>query len=86
MGIAGTDTTSVSLSWAIVLLVNRPDVQTKIQEELDAFIKKHHHEPTFDDRSSLPYLAAVQRECMRVRNITHIGMTHLADKDSKTTI
>ncbi|KAI8139124.1 cytochrome P450 [Fennellomyces sp. T-0311] len=81
LGIAGTDTTSVSLSWAIVLLVNRPEVQKKIQEELDGFMTKHQREPTFDDRSSLPYLAAVQRECLRVRNITHIGMTHVADKD-----
>ncbi|KAI8144958.1 cytochrome P450 [Fennellomyces sp. T-0311] len=81
VGIAGTDTTSVSLSWAIVLLVNRPEIQRKIHAELDAFIAEHHREPTFDDRPNLSYLAAVQRECMRVRNITHVGMAHAVDKD-----
>ncbi|KAI9262141.1 cytochrome P450 [Phascolomyces articulosus] len=79
--IAGTDTTSVSLAWALVILVNRPHIQKKMHEELDAFVAEHKRVPTFDDRSSLPYLAAVQRECMRFRNITHFGMSHIADED-----
>ena len=81
--IAGTDTTSVSLSWALVLLVNRPHIQKKMQAELDAFKAEHKRVPTFGDRSKLPYIAAVQRECMRYRNITHFGMSHIADEDSK---
>ncbi|KAI9477130.1 cytochrome P450 [Zychaea mexicana] len=79
--IAGTDTTSVSLSWAFLILMNRPNVQKKIHAELDAFVAEHNRAPTFDDRSRLPYLVAVQKECMRFRNITEIGMTHVTDED-----
>ncbi|KAG2222956.1 hypothetical protein INT45_012934 [Circinella minor] len=80
--IAGTDTTSISLSWALVLLVNRPHIQKKMQAELDAFKVEHKRVPTFGDRSNLPYIAAVQRECIRYRNVTQFGMSHVADEDN----
>ncbi|KAI7852764.1 cytochrome P450 [Circinella umbellata] len=79
--IAGTDTTSISLSWALVLLVNRPHIQKKMQAELDAFKAEYKRVPTFGDRSNLPYIAAVQRECLRYRNVTQFGMSHVADED-----
>ncbi|KAI7852765.1 cytochrome P450 [Circinella umbellata] len=79
--IAGTDTTSVSMSWALILLVNRPHIQQKMQAEIDAFKAEYKRVPTFGDRSNLPYIAAVQRECMRYRNITHFGIPHVADED-----
>ncbi|KAG1444752.1 hypothetical protein G6F56_010167 [Rhizopus delemar] len=38
---AGTDTTAVSTAWAIAVLCHHPNVQKKICDELDVFIKKH---------------------------------------------
>ena len=31
---AGTDTTATALMWSVLFLVNRPDIQAKLREEL----------------------------------------------------
>ena len=33
--LAGSDTTAVTLDWAMLLMVLNPDVQTKVRQELD---------------------------------------------------
>ncbi|KAI8075991.1 cytochrome P450 [Halteromyces radiatus] len=66
----GTDTSSVSLSWMIVILSHHHDVQKKIQAELDAFIQTHGRLPTFEEREQIPYTIAVQKECLRYRSTT----------------
>ena len=33
--IAGSDTTSTSLVWSILYMIQHPEIQTKVQEELD---------------------------------------------------
>lgn len=38
--IAGTDTTSTGLTWAMLYMVIRPDVQRRVQAEIDAVVGK----------------------------------------------
>ncbi len=33
--IAGSDTTSTSLIWAVLYMIQHPEIQTAVQEELD---------------------------------------------------
>ncbi|KAH7881865.1 cytochrome P450 [Phlebopus sp. FC_14] len=61
--LAGYETTSVSLTWALIELAQNPDIQTKLRDELLAFGA----DPSYDQLSnSLPYLDAVVHECLRV--------------------
>ncbi|KAI8376546.1 cytochrome P450 [Radiomyces spectabilis] len=78
---AGSDTVSVTLSWAFLILSQHPEVQKKIRDEVDAFIKEHHRFPNFTERDAFPYLLSVQKECFRYRPISLFGIPHLTTED-----
>lgn len=80
---AGMDTTAVTIAWAFGILSVKPDVQRKIQQELDHFIETHERMPMFTDRDQFPYMIAVQKECMRFRPTTPMGLPHEASENSK---
>ncbi|KAG1873850.1 cytochrome P450 [Suillus subluteus] len=61
--VAGYETTSISLTWALIELSRYPDVQTRLREELLAFGA----DPTYDQlKANLPYLDAVVHEILRL--------------------
>ncbi|KAJ6615465.1 cytochrome P450 [Mycena sp. CBHHK59/15] len=62
--LAGYETTSISLTWALIELAKQTDKQTKLREELLQFGAS---DPTWDQlSSSLPYLDAVVLEILRL--------------------
>ena len=67
----------------LVILCRHPEVQRQITDELDEFIAKHKRLPLFDERESLPYSIAAQKECMRFRPATPFGLPHEAIEDCK---
>ncbi|KAG2066949.1 cytochrome P450 [Suillus decipiens] len=61
--VAGYETTSVSLTWALIELSRHPDVQTALRGELLEFGP----DPTYDQlKANLPYLDAVVHEILRL--------------------
>ncbi|KAG2096080.1 cytochrome P450 [Suillus discolor] len=61
--LAGYETTSISLTWALIELSRHSDVQTRLREELLAFGP----DPTYDQlKANLPYLDAVVHETLRL--------------------
>ncbi|KAG1851972.1 cytochrome P450 [Suillus subluteus] len=61
--VAGYETTSISLTWALIELSRHPDVQTGLREELLVFGA----DPTYDQlKANLPYLDAVVHEILRL--------------------
>ncbi|KAF9224546.1 cytochrome P450 [Gyrodon lividus] len=61
--LAGYETTSISLTWALIELAQNPAAQTKLREELLTFGS----DPTYEQLStSLPYLDAVVHETLRM--------------------
>ncbi|KAG2364256.1 cytochrome P450 [Suillus spraguei] len=61
--LAGYETTSTSLTWALIELSRHSDVQTRLREELLAFGA----DPTYDQlKANLPYLDAVVHEILRL--------------------
>ncbi|XDV50373.1 hypothetical protein PO909_019443 [Leuciscus waleckii] len=75
------ETTSTVLKWSIAYLVHYPQVQRKIQEELDNKIGKDRH-PQLSDRGNLPYLEATIREVLRIRPVSPLLIPHVALQDS----
>ncbi len=47
--VAGGETTATTLRWAILLLSHFPDVQQKVQAEIDTIVGKERR-PTLEDR------------------------------------
>ncbi|KAG1742292.1 cytochrome P450 [Suillus paluster] len=61
--VAGYETTSVSLTWALIELSRHLDVQIRLREELLAFGA----DPTYDQlKANLPFLDAVVHEILRL--------------------
>jgi cytochrome P450 len=60
---AGVDTTSNSLSWAVIELARRPEIQERLRHELAETIPTHQED--YHRQYKLPYLKAFMRELQR---------------------
>lgn len=64
--LAGQDTTSSVVSYAIYLLALHPDVQARLREEVDECFQNEGEEPSLDAVSKLKYLHGVVSETLRM--------------------
>ncbi|XP_059215600.1 steroid 17-alpha-hydroxylase/17,20 lyase [Centropristis striata] len=78
---AGVETTTTVLKWAITYLIHHPQVQRRIQEELDSKVGGD-RSPQLSDRGSLPYLEATIREVLRIRPVAPLLIPHVALSDT----
>lgn len=78
----GVDTGNNTLTWAFLYLATYPEVQRKVQEELDRVIGRSRL-PTWADRVNLPYTEAVVCELQRVSTIAPLGFPHCAYRTTK---
>uniref|UniRef100_A0A8C3XRI8 Steroid 17-alpha-hydroxylase/17,20 lyase n=1 Tax=Chelydra serpentina TaxID=8475 RepID=A0A8C3XRI8_CHESE len=78
---AGVETTNTVLKWAVLYLLHYPEVQRKVQEELDQKIGFERH-PQLSDRQQLPYLEATISEVLRIRPVSPLLLPHVALTDA----
>ncbi|KAJ7506052.1 cytochrome P450 [Mycena galericulata] len=78
--VAGHETTSTAIAWALYALARNPDVQHKLRAELRALDADLDGIPTLDALNSLPYLEQVLRETLRLHApVAHTGRIAMAD-------
>ncbi|XP_004484588.1 cytochrome P450 2J2-like [Dasypus novemcinctus] len=78
---AGTETTSTTLRWALLYLTVNPEIQEKVQAEIDRVIGPS-HQPTTADRERLPYTNAVIHEVQRMANIIPFNVPREVSADT----
>ena len=73
--VAGSETTSTTLSWAVLYMLRHPDVQKQVQAELDRAVGRGRL-PSMSDRPSLPYTEATLMEVQRQASVLPTGLAH----------
>ncbi|XP_064784391.1 cytochrome P450 1B1-like [Oncorhynchus masou masou] len=77
---AGLDTVSTCLHWMLLLLVKYPNIQTRLQEQIDKVVGRDRL-PCIEDKASLAYLDAVIYETMRYTSFVPLTIPHSTTSD-----
>ncbi|XP_058043363.1 cytochrome P450 2C31-like isoform X2 [Ahaetulla prasina] len=80
--IAGTETTVITLMWALLLLTNHPNIQEKVQKEIKEVFDIS-RSISYQDRKKLPYTNAVIHEIQRLKYVLLAGAPRQSTKDVK---
>lgn len=79
---AGTDTSSDTIVWAINELLRHPNIMERLQSELDDAIGKERLVEEAD-LNNLEYLQAVVKETLRLHPVGALGMAHFSTEATK---
>ncbi|XP_066913419.1 steroid 17-alpha-hydroxylase/17,20 lyase-like [Clytia hemisphaerica] len=78
---AGSETTTTTLRWAVVYLVNFPECQQKCIEQIEEVVGMDRL-PTIKDKPSLPYIEAFLHETLRMSSIAPMAVPHKTTCDT----
>ncbi|XP_056410075.1 cytochrome P450 2C20-like isoform X2 [Hyla sarda] len=78
---AGTETTSNTLQFSLLLMIQYPHIQEMIQKEIDTVIGPTRL-PGISDRSQMPYTNAVLHEIMRYIDVVPMALPHQVSEDT----
>ncbi|XP_078503734.1 cytochrome P450 2K4-like isoform X2 [Lissotriton helveticus] len=76
---AGMETTSTTLRWGFLLMMKYPDVQKKVQEEIERVLGST--QAKYEHRKTMPYTNAVIHEIQRFANILPMSLPHETASD-----
>ncbi|TKY47268.1 Trans-cinnamate 4-monooxygenase [Spatholobus suberectus] len=82
INVAAIETTLWSIEWGIAELVNHPEIQKKVRDEIDRVLGPG-HQVTEPDTHKLPYLQAVIKETLRLRMAIPLLVPHMNLHDAK---
>lgn len=76
----GLGTTSISTLLLFFILVHRPDVMRKIQQEIDTVIGRE-RSPRITDKAHMHYTEAATLESFRYYTVLPLGVVHTTTRD-----
>ncbi|XP_042642034.1 cytochrome P450 2J2 [Tyto alba] len=78
---AGTETSSTTIRWGLLYMAIYPEIQARVQAEIDAVIGQA-RQPALEDRNNMPYTNAVIHEVQRKGNIIPFNVPRQTVKDT----
>uniref|UniRef100_A0A8C0BFA0 Cytochrome P450 2J6 n=1 Tax=Buteo japonicus TaxID=224669 RepID=A0A8C0BFA0_9AVES len=79
--LGGSETSSTTLNWVLLCMVVNPDIQEKVQKELDAVLGPS-QVICYEDWKKLPYTNAMVHEIQRFSNFVFVGMPRVCVRDT----
>ncbi|NXY60099.1 CP2K1 protein, partial [Callaeas wilsoni] len=76
---AGVETSSTTLNWGFLLMLKYPEIQKKVQEEIEQVLGSN--PPRIEHRAQMPYTDAVIHEIQRFANILPLDLPHETVED-----
>ncbi|XP_048062341.1 cytochrome P450 2J2-like isoform X1 [Megalobrama amblycephala] len=80
--VAGTETTSTTLYWSLLYMIKYPEIQAKVQEEIDRVVGGS-RQPSLSDRDNMPFTNAVIHEIQRIGNIAPLNLPRATVEDTQ---
>ncbi|XP_013391064.1 cytochrome P450 2J6-like [Lingula anatina] len=80
--LAGTDTTSNTLRWSLIHMVNHPDVQKRVQQEIDQVVGQS-RVAKMEDKARMPFTEAAILEIFRMSTVATLGVPHATSETTK---
>ncbi|KAF5913832.1 hypothetical protein HPG69_018716 [Diceros bicornis minor] len=77
---AGLVTTSTMLDWALLLMILHPDMQCRVQQEINEVIRQARR-PEMEDQAHMPFTIAVVLEVQCFGDIIPLGALHRTSSD-----
>lgn len=81
----GTESSAVTVEWAMSELLKKPEIFKRATEELDRVIGQNRW-VTENDIPSLPYVEAIVKEIMRLHPVAPMLVPRLAREDCKVVL
>ncbi|XP_078576599.1 cytochrome P450 2U1-like [Branchiostoma floridae x Branchiostoma japonicum] len=78
--LAGTETISSTIRWALLYMMLNTEIQEKVHQEIDSVLGQS--TPSYGQRSLLPYTAATLAEIQRIKPIVPLSVPHKASRDT----
>nr|XP_045615910.1 cytochrome P450 2L1-like isoform X2 [Procambarus clarkii] len=72
---AGFDTSSNLLRWMILYMIKYPDVQRRVQQQIDDVVPRDTL-PSYQHKSRLPLVEALIHEVLRMSSLVGLGLLH----------
>jgi cytochrome P450 len=79
--LAGSESTSTTLTWAILFMLHNPEPFKKAQAELDQVVGRSRL-PNLEDKAQLPYFEALLAEIMRCADAAPFGVPRTVHKEA----
>ncbi|XP_076062948.1 cytochrome P450 2L1-like isoform X4 [Oratosquilla oratoria] len=78
---AGSETVSNTLRWLIFYMARYPEVQKRMQQEIDEVVLPE-IQPSWEDKAEMPYTEATLHEVQRIISLVSLGLQHCTAEDT----
>ncbi|XP_076033235.1 cytochrome P450 2L1-like [Oratosquilla oratoria] len=79
--VSGSETVSKTIRWFLLYMASYPEIQEKVQKEVDDVIPRD-MQPSWEDKNKMPFTEAVISEVHRHASVVSMGIQHFTSRET----